>query len=53
MRSLYKIRKEKAQLERKLDRLADPVKVKQTLLKIRDLENEEAERLRHWGGGDK
>lgn len=49
MRSLYKIRKEKAQLERKLDRLTDPAKVEQTCAKIRDLENEEVERLRHWG----
>ena len=47
-RGLYRIRKEKDQLERKLDRLTDPTKVERTIKRIHELEAEENERLYHF-----
>lgn len=50
VRTIYKIRKEKEQLERKLDRLVDFEKIKVTMVRIKELEREELDRLAHWGG---
>jgi len=50
--SLYKLRKERDQLERKLARLKDSEKVEETYKRIVQLEEEINSRLANWGTGE-
>jgi uncharacterized UPF0146 family protein len=52
-KSLYSIRKREDQIERKLLRIKDPVKIMTLTKELIALETEEAQRINNWGKGRK